>query len=175
MEAVQEASPIPSDRDVPILTRACVIEFEGVAFDSILGDPELGIPTAQQHLLTQGTAEMVDSLVERVSGVGVVEIGPKHGEENIAPDESSRGSQGEVGQEGQAFGLHQDGGKAHTSSRYQADGAKRSEPDDVRALTVVQGGIVDGKPQGRGRVGRIRMMDSIRLPDQLASAIPPWF
>ncbi len=72
--------------------------------------PQFLVPPAQQGALSQGLSEVVDRLVERVSGVRFVELGPEQGKQEVPAKEGAGGERREPGEYGEALGLHQDGG-----------------------------------------------------------------
>ena len=59
--------------------------------------------------LPQGLSQEMEGLPEGTAGVLLVELGPEEEEEGVAATKCVGGKGGEVGEQGQALGLHRDG------------------------------------------------------------------
>jgi hypothetical protein len=83
----------------------------------------------------------MDGLVEGVTGVILVELGPEDPMEGIASVGPGRGGGRQVGEQGQALGLSEDGPQLPTFPVAEVDRAKQLKSDHAARKARIHGSV----------------------------------
>src|SRR5215217_6683906 len=129
MESRQQLAPIEGER----ISRSAVvygrIKRPDVTSDLLRPEGQLFVAAGDDRLRSQGSAQEIDRLPERVPGLLGILLRPEEGKKSIPAVKAAGQGKSEIAQEGGASGLRENGTDGRVIGRGQLQSAQRTQVD----------------------------------------------
>ena len=85
------------------------LERRHIAPERVGPDADVVLPPRNDHVIAAGPPQEVERAAQRAARMLAIQVGPEEADKRIASTEAAGRREGEVGKEGEALGLLQDG------------------------------------------------------------------
>jgi hypothetical protein len=133
VEPLEEMPSVQRERFGQMAFRKCALEFVRVTPELVQRHADLLVAPADDDATAQGLTEKVEALPEGSPGLLDVRLGPEERKERIAPMQSCRRCEREVGEEGQSFRLNENRPQLITFRTSKIQRTEGVEMDDWRS------------------------------------------
>jgi len=103
----EQLAAIQLDGSDVVVERASLLEQLDVAADRVGIEPHLLLTASEDYHVSEVAAKEAERLAERVSRVGIVELGPERTDDRVATGEAAVAIQREICKESEALGLRE--------------------------------------------------------------------